>query len=190
MQLVGTTGFEPSDHLRPNQAALGYAAVSADGQLSTAAPLFTSSEPEATGPTFSPDGRLLAYVERQPSGNMEVFVTRFPSGEGRLQVSVGGGRAPLWGANGELFFLAGATTSPKQLMAVRIEGGDTLRGSSPLKLFDVSPDLDANEAAANFDVSKDGKEFLMLRRVARAGQSSRWVLVQNWPAEFALRQAR
>jgi len=169
---------------------LRYAAVSSDGQLSTAAPLFTSSEPEAAGPTFSPDGQLLAYVERQPSGNMEVFITRFPSGEGRLQVSVGGGRAPLWGANGELFFLAGATTSPKQMMAVRIEGGDMLRASSPLKLFDIGPELDANDAAANFDVSKDGKEFLMLRRVARAGQSSRWVLVQNWPAEFAVRQAR
>jgi Tol biopolymer transport system component/predicted Ser/Thr protein kinase len=169
---------------------LRYATVSADGQVSTATPLFTSSEPEAAGPTFSPDGRLLAYVERQPSGNMEVFVTRFPSGEGRLQVSVGGGRAPLWGANGELFFLAGATASPKQMMAVRIGAGDTLRAGAPMKLFDVGAELDASDGAANFDVSKDGKEFLMLRRVARDGQSSRWVLVQNWPAEFALRPAR
>jgi len=168
---------------------LRYATVSSDGQVSKATPLFASSEPEAAGPTFSPDGRLLAYVERQPSGNMEVFITRFPSGEGRLQVSVGGGRAPLWGANGELFFLAGATTSPKQMMAVRIEGGDTLRTNSPLKLFDVGPELDASDATANFDVSKDGKEFLMLRRVARTGQSSRWVLVQNWPTEFGVRQA-
>lgn len=76
------------------------------------------------------------------------------------------------------------------MMAMRIEGGDTLRASSPSKLFDVGPELDANDASANFDVSTDGKEFLMLRRVARAGQSSRWVLVQNWPAEFAVRQAR
>jgi hypothetical protein len=105
-------------------------------------------------------------------------------------VSAGGGRAPLWGANGELFFLAGATASPKQMMSVRIEGRDTLRASSPSKLFEVGPELDANDPAANFDVSKDGKEFLMLRRVARAGQSSRWVLVQNWPAEFEARQPR
>jgi Tol biopolymer transport system component len=172
------------------RSRLRYAAVSADGQLSSASPLFSSSEPVASAPTFSPDGTLLAYVERQPSGNLEVFVTRFPSGEGRLQVSVGGGRAPLWSATGELFFLAGATASPKQMMAVRIEGGDTLRASSPLKLFDISPELDADDVAANFDVSKDGKEFLMLRRVARAGQTSRWVLVQNWPAEFGARQAR
>ena len=76
------------------------------------------------------------------------------------------------------------------MMTVRIEGGDTLRANAPLKLFDVGAELDANDAAAQFDVSKDGKEFLMLRRVARAGQSSRWVLVQNWPSEFAGRQAR
>jgi WD40-like Beta Propeller Repeat len=169
---------------------LRYATLGPDGQLSATTPLFTSSEPDAVGPTFSPDGRLLAYVERQPSGNMEVFVTRFPSGEGRLQVSVGGGRAALWGANGELFFLAGATADPKQMMAVRIEDGDELRASVPLKLFDLGAELDANYTLANFDVSKDGKQFLMLRRVARAGPSARWVLVQNWPAEFEVRQSR
>jgi hypothetical protein len=42
---------------------------------------------------------------------------------------------------------------------VRIEGGETQRAGALMKLFDVGAELDANDAAANFDVSKDGKEF-------------------------------
>jgi Tol biopolymer transport system component len=171
---------------------LRYATIGANGEFSRPVPLFKSSpEPDAGGPTFSPDGRFIAYVERQPSGNMEVFVTRFPSGEGRLQISAGGGRAPLWAANGELFYLAGTTEGPKQMMAARIEPVDTLRASIPLKLFDIGEELDANYTLPNFDVAKDGKQFLMVRRTARGGPATRWVLVQNWPAEFnRVRQVR
>jgi serine/threonine-protein kinase len=167
------------------RSRLRYAAVAPDGTVSPPQPLFTSSpEPDAGAVAFSPDGQLLAYVERQPSGNSEVFVTRFPTGEGRLQISAGGGRAPLWAANGELFFLAGSTDGPKQLMAVRLEDGDTLRANVPQKLFDLGEELDANYTLPNFDVTRDGKQLLMVRRTARGGSAARWVLVQNWPAEF------
>jgi Tol biopolymer transport system component len=171
------------DDRGPNR--LRYATIGTDGVVSSARPLFTSSpEPEGIGPTFSPDGRLLAFVERQSSGNMEVFVTRFPSGEGRLQISAGGGRAPIWAANGELFYLAGSTDGPKQMMVVRVEDRDTLRANVPVKLFDISEELDANYALPNYDVARDGKQLLMVRRAARTGSATRWVLVQNWPAEF------
>jgi hypothetical protein len=164
---------------------LRYATVGGNGELSPAVPLFKSSpEPDAVAPTFSPDGRLIAYAERQSSGNMEVFVTRFPSGEGRLQVSAGGGRAPVWAANGELFFLAGVTDGAKRMMAVRIDAGDPLRASVPLKLFDIGAELDANYPWPNFDVAADGKRLLMVRRTANTGPATHWVLVQNWRAEF------
>ena len=44
----------------------------------------------------SPDNRWIAYVTDE-SGADEVWVARFPSGDGRRQVSVGGGTSPQWG---------------------------------------------------------------------------------------------
>jgi Tol biopolymer transport system component len=162
-----------------------YAAVDAQGNVGSPTPLFKSAdEPDALGPTFSPDGQLMAYVERQPSGNMEIFVTRFPSGEGRLQVSSGGGRAAVWAANGELFYLDGSTNGVKHMTAVRITGTDTLRASVPETLFEIGEEFYASFPRPHFDVTPDGKQLLMLRRSAHAGPAMRWVLVQNWRSEF------
>jgi hypothetical protein len=168
-----------SNHLR-------YATIDANGGLSAAAALFRSSpEPNASAPALSPDGRFIAYVERQPSGNSEVVVTRFPSGDGRWQISAGGGRAPVWAGNGELFFLAGSTEGAKQMMAAPMSSADTLRAAAPVKLFDVGEELDANYQVPNFDVARDGSRLVMVRRAAgSAGPASRWVLVQNWMQEF------
>jgi serine/threonine-protein kinase len=166
---------------------LRYATMGPDSVISAGTPLFkTTPEPDAGVPAFSPDGRFIAYVDRQPGGNAEIFVTRFPSGDGRWQISSGGGRGPVWARNGELFFLAGATTGAKQMMAVRIEERDTVHPSVPLKLFDIGEELDVNYLMPNFDVSADGKQLLMVRR-ARSGAAARWVLVQNWMAEFQVR---
>ena len=53
---------------------------------------------------LSADGRWLAYSSND-SGTEEIYVTRFPSGEGRWQVSQGGGGYPAWRADGtEIFF--------------------------------------------------------------------------------------
>jgi Tol biopolymer transport system component len=42
-------------------------------------------EPNVGSPSLSPDGRFLAYAERQPSGGVEVFLTQFPAGTGRCK---------------------------------------------------------------------------------------------------------
>ena len=54
----------------------------------------------------SPDGRWLAYVERD-AGPPQVFVRPFPNVDGaRVQVSVDGGTQPVWARNSrELFYL-------------------------------------------------------------------------------------
>jgi hypothetical protein len=101
-------------------------------------------------------------------------------------ISAGGGRAPLWAANGELFFLAGSTDGPKQMMAAPMTLGDTLHAGSPVKFFDVGENLDADYQLPMFDVTRDGKQLVMVRRTSgNTGPASRWVLVQNWMREFA-----
>jgi Tol biopolymer transport system component len=68
--------------------------------------IFQSSHFIETTPTFSPDGKWLAYASLE-SGLFQVYVRSFPSGSGRWQVSGAGGSTPMWSRNGrELFFLA------------------------------------------------------------------------------------
>jgi serine/threonine-protein kinase len=61
-------------------------------------------------PTFSPDGRWLAYQSNE-TGTWEVYVRPFPGPGGKFPISTGGGRFPIWSrgsgaASRELFFLS------------------------------------------------------------------------------------
>jgi serine/threonine-protein kinase len=60
------------------------------------------------GPQLSPDERFMAYVS-DVTGIDEVYVTRFPSGEGRWQVSSGGGWEAIWSVDGNRLFYRTAT---------------------------------------------------------------------------------
>jgi Tol biopolymer transport system component len=58
---------------------------------------------------ISPDGRLIAYASSE-SGKYEVIVSSFPEGTARRQISINGGREPVWRGDGrELFFLSDDT---------------------------------------------------------------------------------
>jgi hypothetical protein len=118
-----------------------------------------------------------------------VFVTRFPSGEGRWQISTGDGRTPRWvrDAN-ELMFVGGPLGGAKQMMAVPISVRPTFAAGAPAKLFDLGEEFTAF-GTPFFDVTGDGKRFVMVRTRTDAGDRSRsrWVLVQNWLAEFTSR---
>ncbi len=76
------------------------------GGDSVPVPLVATNASE-TAPAVSPDGRWLAYVSDE-SGNDEVYVRPFPNtGDGRTQVSTGGGEAPKWARDGRhLFYLS------------------------------------------------------------------------------------
>ena len=55
-------------------------------------------------PSFSPDGRWLAYVSDE-SGRPEIYVQPYPGPGGKWQISTDGGTEPLWNRSGrELFY--------------------------------------------------------------------------------------
>ena len=55
-------------------------------------------------PSFSPDGRWLAYTSNE-SGKWQVCVRAFPDRGAKWQISISGGRQPLWSRGSrELFF--------------------------------------------------------------------------------------
>jgi eukaryotic-like serine/threonine-protein kinase len=100
-------------------------------------------------PSFSPDGRWLAYSSSE-SGTFEVYVRAFPpppSGQGgRWQISNTGGTQPRWSHSGhELVYQSG-----DQLMAASYTvNGDTFVAEKPrvwiaklggVGLWDLAPD--------------------------------------------------
>jgi tRNA A-37 threonylcarbamoyl transferase component Bud32 len=130
-------------------------------------------------PRFSPDGRWLAYSSDQ-SGREEVYIQPFPGPGRRVQVSADGGEQPTWSADGRLFYRAGKAMMVAQLT----RSAETASVASRRKLFE-GDFYGLGEFAATYDVSADGRHFLMGRRIgAGGGQVIAWV---DWLGEIESR---
>jgi Tol biopolymer transport system component len=118
-------------------------------------PLLNGASDES-GAMVSPDGRLIAYVSDE-SGRNEIYVRPY-SGEGqRILVSTGGGIEPVWSRTGEeLFFRNG-----RDVLAVGMKAAPDTAPLTPRVMF--SGDYPVGPQVANYDVSPDGKRFLMMR---------------------------
>ena len=151
---------------------------------STLTPLVTGPATEIE-PVVSPDGRWLAYTSNE-SGQPEVYVRPFPdAGSARWQVSVAGGRDPMWSHSGkELFYWSTAN----KMMSVGIRPGATFGFDQPRALFSTSQYVPAG-AMQSYDVSPDDKRFVMLRETA-ANERSEFIVVENWTQELRARTKR
>ncbi|HXX22890.1 MAG TPA: protein kinase [Terriglobia bacterium] len=134
---------------------------------------------------FSPDGRWVAYTSKE-SGRAEVYATPFDSARvmasgngstplapsGKWQISTSGGQYPRWRGDGkELFFLG----ADNRVMAAEVEAKEgSFQVGAVTPLFAAFP----QDSAVPFDVSADGKRFLI---VSIPDQSSSITLLVNWP---------
>ena len=97
---------------------------------------------------------------------------------GRIPSSTGGA-FPLWARNGrELFFISGAPDS--MMMSVPVETTPSFTQGTPVPLFPAGGYL-AN-VARNFDISRDGTRFLMIKSVSSTAPGTRpsLVVVSHW----------
>jgi eukaryotic-like serine/threonine-protein kinase len=112
---------------------------------------------------LSPDGRWLAYQSAE-SGGIEVYVMPFGGGRGKWQVSANGGGRPQWSSDGKELYYMDATFS---LFSVPVtSAGGALQ-------FGAAQKLVANWSAPQvfYDVSPDGKKFLLDRVAQQVSQS-------------------
>jgi serine/threonine-protein kinase len=130
-------------------------------------------------PQFSPDGRWVAYLSDE-SGREEIYVHPYPGPGRKWQISTDGGTEPVWNPNGrELFYRNG-----KKMMAVNIATQPVFAPSRPTVLFtgDYVPGTTPNP---NYDVSRDGRRFLMVKPSARENATSMQIIVVlNWHEEL------
>jgi Tol biopolymer transport system component len=115
-----------------------------------------------TNGQISPDGKWLAYASDE-SGDWEVYVTSFPGSSGKWQISRGGGTEPRWRGDGrEIFYLA-----PGGMMtAVPVSTIGTFSSGSSVALFQLHGRAPISSTDIfSYDVTKDGKRFLVNRYV-------------------------
>jgi eukaryotic-like serine/threonine-protein kinase len=129
-----------------------------------------------SGARLSPDGKWLVYVSNESSRN-EIFVRPFPGPDRRRQVSTDGGTQPTWNPNGkEIFYRIG-----DKMMAVGVTTtGADITLSEPTQLFERTYAYGAGITIANYDVTRDGQRFLMVKDEATAG---RLRMIVNWRPE-------
>ncbi len=119
-------------------------------------------------PSFSPDGRWMAYDSNE-SGTYHVYVRAFPDKGGKWEISNGGGVYPMWSRNGrELFF----RTEENQIMVVSF----TVKGES---FVADKPRVWSEKRIANvghipnYDLAPDGKRIAALMPAeAQEGQKA------------------
>jgi serine/threonine-protein kinase len=130
----------------------------------------------------SPNGRWLAYEELDREGQFEVYVRPFPNASaGQWKISTAGGTRPLWAPSGqELFYVA----PDGGLMAVRSDPRvDKWSSGSPAKVLQGPYMTRGLRDKATYDVSTDGKRFLMVKQPANQA-APQIVVVQNWTEEL------
>jgi len=127
-------------------------------------------------PQFSPDGQWLAYMTNE-SGRQEVYVRPYSRDGERLQASTAGGGWPRWRRDGkEIYYLAPDRT----LVAVPVtRQGSRLELGAGRPLFTVRTRPQARLDAYNYDVSADGRRFLVNTFVEQSTAAAINIVI-NW----------
>jgi Tol biopolymer transport system component len=143
-----------------------------------------NSEFKEFHPAISPDGHWLAYVSDRTGGE-EVYVQPFPNLSGAATpISIGGGIQPRWSPDGRELVYRG----PSDLMITDITTEPEFQAGRPEPV--LSLDGFSNYDLGNFDISPDGKRFLMVKSATDSDfPVSRVVIVQNWLDHAAKRIA-
>ena len=105
---------------------------------------------------LSPNGRWLAYSSTE-SGRREIYVIAYGGGQGKWQVSPGGGQVPQWSTDGKELFYFDANQS---LVTVSVkDAGGALEFGAPHTIVNQWTIL----TIPFYSVSPDGKRILMER---------------------------
>jgi Tol biopolymer transport system component/predicted Ser/Thr protein kinase len=138
---------------------------------------FAKSEFNDSAGKFSPDGKWVAY-QSDETGRFEVYVQPAPPTGAKFQVSNTGGAQPRWRRDGkELYYL----TLDQRLMVVELRTAAVFQTGAPRALFQLRTLPGSFTLPHLYDVTADGKRFLVNTLQEAAAQAPVSVVV-NWAA--------
>jgi Tol biopolymer transport system component len=154
------------------------------GPAGVAKPLIQTEFQEENA-EISPDGRWIAY-ESNESGERNIFVRPFPAVDsGKSQVSSGGGWGPMWSRNSrELFY-----RSANEFLVADVAAGPVgaaFAFNKPRALF---PFGYLFAGTRTYDISPDGRKFLMVKPSVKQVAPTTITVVTNWFDEVRTRVA-
>lgn len=124
--------------------------------------------------SLSSDGKWVSFFYRE-RGSGEIYVRPFSSGEGKWQVSTGGGREAHWALDGRTLYYTGSQT----ITAVPIVGSRSFVMGQPHVILGDYPWVPV-ESAATFDVSPDDRHILITRPKEGTSSPRQINVVMNW----------
>ena len=124
---------------------------------------------DACEPSFSPDGRWLAYTSAE-DGIRNVYVRPFRSSGGRTRISQDGGDSPIWSRDGRQLYYRRAENLNSVIHAARL----TPRNGA---LEVTSRQRVAAIPSSVYDVAPDGKHILAMQE---SDSHVQLVVVTNW----------
>jgi serine/threonine-protein kinase len=170
----------------------GQVAGSKEGQLwlippdsaATAPTVFSAVRSSELQPTWSPDGRWLAYSSAA-TGRMEIYVRPYPGPGEAVVVSANGGSSPAWNpGGGELFYVE---PGPQQdrMMAVRLGPGGHPGTPSVLFACDRRELFLRSAVQTPYAVAPDGRRFFAVRQpLAPSHPPATIDLVTHWASTW------
>ncbi|HEX5577085.1 MAG TPA: hypothetical protein VFX40_01860, partial [Gemmatimonadaceae bacterium] len=135
-------------------------------------------------PALSPDGRWLAYVSNR-TGTDQVYVRPWQRDGPDVPVSRNGGSEPVWGPDSKELFYRGTNGRYPVLIVASVSAEEDFTVTDRLGLFPIG-DIAAAAPQANYDISPDGRTFVMVR----LAQSSRINVVRNLPGLLGRSETR
>ena len=134
---------------------------------------------------LSPDSRWMAYTsDVSGPGQREVYVRPFPAAEGEWRISTAGGEQPRWRGDGKELFFVGAD-GKMNAVTVKAAAGPrpSFEAGAPVPLFETHIGEGSGNVAFQYDVTADGKRFVVATNTAAAVTPPLTVVV-NWTAGF------
>jgi eukaryotic-like serine/threonine-protein kinase len=136
-------------------------------------------------PRISPNGRWMVYTSIE-SGRDEIYIRSFPNVDTeRRKISRDGGNSPLWSKD-EIFYRNGDS-----VMTVAVKTSPTLSFEPTKTLFQgtyvSSVNSPGNDDFATWDISPDGKKFLMMKEQSAGSGPRKINIVLNWLEELKQR---
>jgi serine/threonine-protein kinase len=148
--------------------------------------LFVGGKFDEASPKFSPDGKWVAYCSNE-AGKAEVYVQPWPGPGPKITLSSDGGTDPLWNRGGQEIFYRNAD----KMMVVPVSTAGGFKAGKPSLLWEghYSQGMSSScgppgVSSASYDVTSDGRRFLMVKDIDQDASSTSIVVVLNWTEEL------